>query len=1147
MNGFENFRFFPAYSIETLAEQLAEAIGTRKDPFAPETVLITNYAQRIWLQHYLARKNGICANIRFVSPEYFLGKISESDSGKNLFDRDALAWRIFKTLREIHAPGSDTPENLRFPFRENKEEDFILTAQTLTDLFWRYQSFRTEMIVAWTQGEDIPEIRTAKNPEFVFEYARQKNLWQKLKLREDEIPALRYRNFYKSNYDLTTKKLPERLFVFAPTALPKTHFEMLQKLSTQTQILFYYHNLSNNYWIESRNKKSNLKNPQANERGNELLTSWGKAARALAGGLIEINLLGSVSNGDEPPKRDSVLHCLQANIRENLPAAESALSAENQPANDSVSLRVHSAHSRMREMEILRDDLRDLTARDSSIRPRDILVMLPDVDAYAPYIRAVFENSEFPFSLADSAGADRFGGISALLSLLKIAQGEVRLSELCSQLDAEAVVRALGFEEEDVISLKKILIRSNIRWGLDADSRGQRIFGDAESVPKDSPDCARVLYNNSWAFGLRRCALGVMMGDALDADAEPLAFGANREIVPAENLPENAATLLGKFSRVLNAVKTLAEYYASGEKSVEAWCRFIKCDLAGTLLKFSEGSLEEENILSDAIDTVRRSAEDAGIGNEPVRLKTVVSMLENRSWESSRGTGMLRGKVTFCRLQPLRNIPAKAVYIAGMNTGEFPRSSRSSALDLIALWPKTLEWDRTARDEDCLLLLEAVLAAKTYLRFSYVGRSSKNNSLIPPCTPLSKLIDEVTEMLLPQDIPAEKREAKECEIRNLFCFEHSPQNPETEKLLRENAPVPAQRPPFLPENGIPLTPAECEEFAELSAETVGEFLAHPAKFVYEKRLRIDKLYTNKPPSDLDPEKPKIKATEFLQTLLDNGMETLTQSDLETQNIISDTMRDAVEKYVRRGCAGGAFPILTDAEALAKSKELKFDDLSKRSNLWSKLIGRSIVGEPESVTAQCDYDFSADGANIPQHVRLVATCEKFSDSCGNTCFVKAFPQVYSFEWEFIINAVVHAAFFCDAYPETEFTFIAFHPDIVARVKKSVIIIESSRLFQFPEAYTISLIRRFFVGLENPQPYFPGMKISAEDCETFLDEFQREEAQDADFSRKFRKFLFGDDFASARKAEICGPVFEFSRAINSVIQNTTTKKRRPAKTR
>ncbi|STY60055.1 Exodeoxyribonuclease V gamma chain [Mannheimia haemolytica] len=54
------------------------------------------------------------------------------------------------------------------------------------------------------------------------------------------------------------------------------------------------------------------------------------------------------------------------------------------------SLQIHSCHSPMREVEVLHNQLLNLFEQDSTLLPKDIIVMSPDINKYAPYIDAVF-------------------------------------------------------------------------------------------------------------------------------------------------------------------------------------------------------------------------------------------------------------------------------------------------------------------------------------------------------------------------------------------------------------------------------------------------------------------------------------------------------------------------------------------------------------------------------------------------------------------------------------------------------------------------------------------------------------------------------------------------------------------------------------
>ena len=67
----------------------------------------------------------------------------------------------------------------------------------------------------------------------------------------------------------------------------------------------------------------------------------------------------------------------------------------------------------------------------------------------------------------------------------------------------------------------------------------------------------------------------------------------------------------------------------------------------------------------------------------------------------------------------MRSIPFRVVALVGMCDGAFPRQSRSPGFDLIARSPR--RGDRSLRDEDRYLFLEAILSARDCLYLSYVG------------------------------------------------------------------------------------------------------------------------------------------------------------------------------------------------------------------------------------------------------------------------------------------------------------------------------------------------------------------------------------------------------------------------------------------
>jgi exodeoxyribonuclease V gamma subunit len=101
------------------------------------------------------------------------------------------------------------------------------------------------------------------------------------------------------------------------------------------------------------------------------------------------------------------------------------------------------------------------------------------------------------------------------------------------------------------------------------------------------------------------------------------------------------------------------------------------------------------------------------------------------------------GGVTFCTLMPMRAIPFQMVCLLGMNDGDYPRRSPRADFDLLGLPGMARPGDRSRRDDDRQLMLEALLSARRVLYVSWSGRSVRDNSEQPPSVLVSQLRDEI--------------------------------------------------------------------------------------------------------------------------------------------------------------------------------------------------------------------------------------------------------------------------------------------------------------------------------------------------------------------------------------------------------------------
>lgn len=1120
------FRLIPAHSVTTLAKALAAQISRRENPLCPETVLVMNYAQRVWLRHFLAEHLGISANLRFISPESFLQNLVSAPDTR-IFERNTLAWRIFETLKRTHKPEAGTPESLRFFSGEKSDDDIFLLAHNLGDLFWRYQSFRPKMIIDWTRNATPPQPR---DPDFLFEFNRQKNLWNELGFGNATPPAEAWTRQLQSN--IPPEKIPPRIFAFAPSALPRLHVELLEKLAESSEVFLYYHHLSHDLWTESAEKKKRLRqrfgkresaiseNAFPPEEGNELLTAWGKAARPLAAHFIDAGLLDADSSLDQPPERDSLLHAIQREIRDN-----SAVPASYVPAKNDRSFRILAAPSPIREMEILRDELLLRFAENPELKPREILVMFPDLTSYIPFIRAAFENSNLPFSLADRSGIEIFPVSSAFLEILRVASGEFRLDEILSLLDRDAICSALEISEDEADSLRKILSEAEIRWGRDTESRRKGIFEN--TVPADTirAHADRFARNNSWEFGLRRLALGYFFGTEDETETEDFSG-----ISPVPGLTEAAPSVLGKLTKLLNILSALNRAFTSKEtQSVPAWCDLLKSLLADELFRSDPDGAA---LLRNALSTVKSDAENGADDGVPATctLSALCIALNRHDWSGSRKSGgMLRGKITFCRMQPLRNIPAKIICIAGLNDGAFPRPSDKSSLDLTAFpavnFPgEATQWDRSKRDDDCLLFLENILAAEKELLLSYVGRNANDGQSAPPCVPLAKLRDFALKIVSEKNdtvgapifetlhrlhgFSPEYFSGDETLSGKYFSFSRS----DYATLCGENATRERELPHFKLTN-VP---------EKISASDLTLFLKSPADFICRKILGIESVYTSEILSSEDPSAvaSALDVARFHRAFIEKNLELRASGDASNPVNAETALKNFHAKEISSGRSSALFEGEKFEEILA-GKIKDFDAIEQC------LPGKLFRVPAESAFAVVRAEKSRLPAGFSGLCAEFELRNLFRDS-SDALFLPLFGRK-NFDWRCAVECFVSAQLLSAAFPQTPFRVIYFAYD---KKKPALITEKSLKNCNFSPQ---DLLAFFANNLSEPPLLFENLPL-AEPEKTSEDDFVR--AAQSEWKKSARDaaeiFIFGENAEITHEAALRRVAFPLVKTVCSAFE-------------
>ena len=751
-------RIYTSNRLETLAEHLVD--GLRADPLAPlrsEYIVVQSQGMWRWLTLHLADRLGIAASLKMPFPASFCRRLAEDvlsgphASGpqatgsraadpvslardrSSAFDTDNMAWRIFRSVSLRLGDEEFAPLRTYLAADPEGRKRYQLAVRVAA-LFDDYQTYRPEMLAAWEGGEAV-----ADNAPLPQHAAWQSALWREIAVAADDRDEIHLAAAYRHLTerlagDGRPEGLPARLSVFAVTSMAPVFLEILEGLSRFIPVSVYVVSPTWHFWghIRSERDQAWLRNRyEAGRRlideenahedeGNPLLAAFGRQGRELFNMLQHADDTGSAWQELEFERPDdrTVLGSIQADVFELVAGGPGTEIAEGDR-----SFEVHVCHSPMREMEVLRDQLLEAFDGDPTLRPHDVLVLVPDIARYGPYIRAVFGvehegTPQIPISIADlSIGQERplAGAVMAILSLVG---ARVTVPEVLDLLETRPLRRAFGIRGDEITHIREWMSETNTRWGMDAEHR-QTMFG----LPAG-------LEANTWRAGIDRLLMGYATGEVEGLAAGILPYASSAADAA---LIGNLAHFTGRLFARLREMEQPRSFAAWGGLLEDLLKEFFDIDLREEDAEAQERALQA---VRDEVSHLSRAGDE-----EAVSLAVVRAHLETCLSNDSFGRGFMSGAITFAALKPMRTIPRRIVCVAGLGGEEFPRRHTPLGFDLVAAAPR--RGDRSLRDDDRYLFLETILAARERLLLSYVGRSIKDNSVIVPSVVLSELLEHI--------------------------------------------------------------------------------------------------------------------------------------------------------------------------------------------------------------------------------------------------------------------------------------------------------------------------------------------------------------------------------------------------------------------
>lgn len=759
-------------STAKLAEGLADLLATPlPDPFAQEVVAVPAKGVERWLAQRLSHTlgagtsghDGVCAGVRFLNPHSLVAMVLGIERD-DPWHPDRLVWPVLEAIDGSLSETWATTLATHLGYDASGAEGELrrgrryAVARRLAGLFAAYAGSRPAMLTDWRKGGDGDGLGSPVDADLAW----QPPLWRRVLARVDaEPPDVRQARVVQALRSGTHAgpggelDLPGRLSLFGHTRIARSEVEVISALAEHHDVHLWLPQASPTAWDALAEDARSGPVPREDDTSallidHPLLASLGRDARELQRTLalaphtlLRSDAAPATTTPARPaapgPGQTSLLHLLQADLAADHPPTDAERAARAIPEADR-SLQVHACHGQSRQIEVLRDVLADLLQHDPTLEPRDILVMCPDIDAYAPLVHAGFGLGEvgrerdaggvggsipthpahsLRVRLADRAPTQANPLLGLAARLVELAGGRLTAGEVLDLARTAPVRRRFGLDDDDLERLGDWVGSVAIRWGLDDAHRGDY------ALPG--------LTQNTWQAGLARVLVGAAV-DGQEVDHLGTTLGLDDLDSADLDLAGRMAELVARLGGTLRALRSAT--------AVPEWVEALTDGVLG-LADVAPADAWQVTQLRRELDLVgvHASAPATEGGDLALSLSDVRALLEEHAAGRATRSNFRTGTLTVCTMVPMRSVPHRVVALVGLDDGVFPRTTAPDGDDATARRPVTGE--RDPRSEDRQLLLDAVMAASDALVITYTGFDEHTGAPRPPAVPLGELLDAV--------------------------------------------------------------------------------------------------------------------------------------------------------------------------------------------------------------------------------------------------------------------------------------------------------------------------------------------------------------------------------------------------------------------
>ena len=705
-----------------LADVLAKPAG---DPFDEELVIVPARGVERWLGQQLGhrlgvsagREDGVCAGVRFTSPRSLMAELLGTKDD-DPWDPDRLVWPLLDVIdASLGEPWCRTlarhlGEEHTGVERELRRSRRYGVARRIAGLFGSYASQRPWMLGEWAAGS----LSTGTRAEG--DLAWQGEIYRRLLERVDApAPDVRLAPPISGSRRAQLVRAALADLVSWVHAACDCRRPAAGCLAAHRDVHLWLPHPSPALWdalqpLATVGPVRRADDPAPIDAPNPLLISLGRDSRELQRML---HLAENVHDEhldatDERP--DTLLGWLQDDLVNNRGGADGRTRTERDR-----SIQVHACHGKARQVDVLREVLVGLLEDDPTLEPRDILVMCPDIETYAPLIHAAFGLSgviddghpahQLRVRLADRGSASTNPLLQVATTLVTLAaSGRMTATEVLDLIAMAPVRHRFGLSDDDLEKIARWVDRSGVRWGFDAVHREQFDLGD--------------LLPNTWEFGLDRVLVGAAVAEQRGRWIET--------VLPLDDVSSGDIDLAGRLAELVDRLRGTIDAMTL-EQPVSGWVR--RCARASSAWRRSPYRDEWQ---IDQLERELARLDDAAHGSAtPLRLAEISDLLGDRLGSRPTRSNFRTGTLTVCTMVPMRSVPHRVICMLGMDDGEFPRVGAVHGDDVLARDPMTGE--RDVRSEDRQLFLDAIMAATETLVLTYTGADERTGAVSPARRP----------------------------------------------------------------------------------------------------------------------------------------------------------------------------------------------------------------------------------------------------------------------------------------------------------------------------------------------------------------------------------------------------------------------------